>query len=128
MSEPQVKPSSQRTFSRPKNLSLPSRRTDPAFCNNFSNGVNSCGGSSFLDLSVGSLVAVEAPYRPIAFYISLDLGEHRARGLQRSVGRRGQTAEERSHATHSTGASQLLHEARHGSIVANVWVAGASEK
>lgn len=37
----------QRTFSRPKNLSVPSPRSGPAFCNIFSKGVSSDGGSSF---------------------------------------------------------------------------------
>jgi hypothetical protein len=35
------------TFSRPKNLSLPSSRMGPACCSIFSNGVNSGVGSSF---------------------------------------------------------------------------------
>lgn len=38
---------SQRTFSRPKNLSLPSSCMGPAFWSIFSRGVNSAGGSSF---------------------------------------------------------------------------------
>lgn len=52
----------QRTFSSPKNLSVPSFRTGPAFCSIFSNGVISTGGSSFFAFTAGSFVAVEAPY------------------------------------------------------------------
>lgn len=48
------------TFSKPKNLSLPSSRTGPALCNNFSTGVRSCGGSSFLFLVEALLSNFEA--------------------------------------------------------------------
>lgn len=48
------------TFSRPKNLSVPSSRTGPAFCSIFSRGVISGGGSSatfFLLTASGFVVA-----------------------------------------------------------------------
>lgn len=60
--------------------------------------------------------------------LALGLGVQRSRGLQEGIGPVAQPAEERSRATHSTGASQLLHEARHDDIAASVFVGGASEQ
>lgn len=50
----------QRTFSSPKNLSVPSSRA-AAFCSIFSNGVNSCVGSSFLAFGEALFGVVEVP-------------------------------------------------------------------
>lgn len=51
------------TFSNPKNLSLPSSRTGPAFCSSFSTGVRSGCGSSFLFLADAVLSDFEAPWK-----------------------------------------------------------------
>lgn len=49
------------TFSRPKNLSLPSFRKGPAFCSIFSSGVSSRTGSSFF-FCASLLPLVDPPY------------------------------------------------------------------
>lgn len=53
-----------RTFSNPKNLSVPSVLTGPAFCSIFSRGVSSGGGSSFsfFLLAESFAVAVGVPW------------------------------------------------------------------
>lgn len=60
--------------------------------------------------------------------LALDLGEQRIRGPQEVVGPGAQSGGERSRATHSAGAPQLLHKARHYGIVASVFVSWANEQ
>ena len=69
-----------RTFSKPKNLSVPSSRMAPAFCSIFSRGVTSGTGSSFLFLTAALLVALEVPYKEteLASCVTRD-GERRAK-------------------------------------------------
>lgn len=50
------------TFSRPKNLSLPSSRRGPAFSSILSRGVSSAAGSSFLPFGDALLSVFELPY------------------------------------------------------------------
>lgn len=54
--------------------------------------------------------------------LALGFVEQRIRAARDGVGPGAQTGEERSRATHSTGAPQLLHEARHDGIAATVFV------
>ena len=53
------------TFSKPKNLSLPSSRRGPAFCNIFSSGVISGTGSSFFLAARSFATGVAEFYRDV---------------------------------------------------------------
>lgn len=60
--------------------------------------------------------------------LALGLGEQRIPGPQEVIGPGAQIGEEDSRATHSAGAPQLLHEARHDVIAASVVVSRANEQ